>query len=155
MENDSTASVLQSALERLGAREFEIIALSMVPDRGLAALEYAIEKGAEHPIAYAIKLFDSDDWQPSGEVTRRGTNRSAPSTQCRTCGGDRFVVVGSRPVVQTQWMREHGIEVSGSAAHEEYAPCPDCNPADASFRRFDGTMANPPDPAKVRQLMEG
>lgn len=76
-DKENTRLVLRNALLRLGAREYEVVALTMVPDRGLAALNYAIEKGAEHPIAYAIKLFDSDSWNPSGEVSRKGTNLSA------------------------------------------------------------------------------
>ena len=37
-----------------------------------------------------------------------GTNRSAPATDCPTCGGDRFVEVED-------------------ADHEVYARCPSCN----------------------------
>ena len=39
---------------------------------------------------------------------------------------------------------------------EEYAPCPDCSPTiDASFWRYDGTRATPPDPARVREMLRG
>lgn len=76
-DKENTTLVLRNALLRLGAREYEVVALTMIPDRGLAALNYATSKGAEHPIAYAIKLFDSDDWNPAGEVARKGTNQHA------------------------------------------------------------------------------
>lgn len=65
---------LRKELEKAGAREYEVVALTLVPERGLAALEYALKKGADHPVAYAIKLFDSEEWSPSGEKPRRGTN---------------------------------------------------------------------------------
>lgn len=63
---------------------------------------------------------------------RGGTNQNA-GLGCETCCGDRFVLVSSEP--------------------EQYAVCPDCNPADASFTRYDGTRFVLPDPAKVRELM--
>lgn len=153
-QKNDTTSDLKSALEKLGAREFEIVALTMIPDRGLAALDYAIDKGVEHPIAYAIKLFDSDSWNPAGEVTRRGTNLSVEPTHCCLCGGDRFVVVGTRPVVASQWHRDRGMDVPSGASEDEYAPCPECNPTDTSFWRHDGTQFRSPDPAKVREMMD-
>ena len=71
---------LRKELTRLGAREYEIVALTMEPKRGLAALRYALMKGAEHPISYAIKVFDKEEWHPSGEVHRRGVNLSVGAT---------------------------------------------------------------------------
>jgi hypothetical protein len=80
------------------------------------------------------------------------TNQATVRTDCQTCDGHRFVVVSTRPAATTQWMKEHGF--SGSGEIEEYAPCPDCaSDIDASWRRFDGTWARPPDPEKVRQML--
>ena len=66
--NTSTEEKLRRELSALGAREFEIVALGIDPDRGLAALRVAVERGVERPVPYAIHLFDAADWQPSGEV---------------------------------------------------------------------------------------
>lgn len=77
MKNNTPETDLRTALERHGAREYEIVALTMVPIRGLAALKAAEDKKVEHPIAYAIALFDNPEWYPSGEVHRRGTNQHA------------------------------------------------------------------------------
>jgi hypothetical protein len=97
-------------MNRLGARDFEIVALSMDAERGLAALAYAQTKGADNPIAYAIKLFDSNEWQPRGENRRLLTNVSVDK-RCDHCGGDRFVPVDA-----------------GLGLYEEtYAPCVKCN----------------------------
>lgn len=83
----------------------------------------------------------------------RGTNLHV-TVECETCGGDRFVLVGTRPVVQSVWMRERGIEATGEEI-EEYASCPDCGPEVTPMRRSDGTMFVPPDPAAVREKMNG
>jgi hypothetical protein len=145
---------LRKELNALGAREFEIVALSMDPLRGHAALEFAINKGAENPVAYAIKIFDNPDWQPSGETKRRATN-VAVDVECKTCGGDRFVVVSTRAPMQSPWMKERGITPPADERIEEMAPCPECNAAASTeFRRYDGTMAKTPDPAKTREMME-
>lgn len=114
MSNSSTDE-LRSALEKLGAREFEIVALSMDPARGLAALALAQRKGVERPIPYAIKLFDSADWNPSGEARRLATNQYVEK-RCPACGGDRFVAV------LDNWKVLYA---------ETYAPCKVCN-ADAN-----------------------
>lgn len=152
--NTTTTDELKSALEKLGAREYEIVALTMLPERGLAALEFALEKGVEHPIAYAIKIFDNAEWNPTGEAKRRATNQSV-TTQCAVCGGDRFVLVSKRPVTASQWQREHGIVPPADATEDEYAPCPECaSTVDASFFRHDGTKFVPPDPARTREMME-
>ena len=83
------------------------------------------------------------------------TNRSAPAVVCVVCGGDRFVVVRTRPVPQTPWMREKGITPPSSSKIDEYAPCPSCNgDVDTSFYRHDGPAFRSPDPAKVREMLE-
>lgn len=92
LTTNDPATELRNALEKLGAREFEHVALSLDPARGLAALVYAQSKGADNPIAYAIKLFDNPDWKPAGEVRRVATNLSV-DRKCIHCGGDRFVFV--------------------------------------------------------------
>ena len=153
MKKDNTAEDLRRELQALGAREFEVVALAMDSGRGLSALHYALAQGAEHPIAYTIKVFDNPDWQPSGERPRRATNLNAPATTCATCGGDRFVVVATRPVTASVWMKEHGIEPPEGAVEEEWAPCPDCSPQDVSFYRHDGSRFVTPDAAKVREMM--
>ena len=114
---------LRTALQGLGAREFEIVALSMDPHRGLAALATAQTRGVDRPVPYAIKLFDSPDWQPSSEKQRIATNRSV-ERKCAHCGGDRFVPVTSGPGLY----------------EETYAPCKVCN-AGANTTRYsvDGT----------------
>lgn len=72
--NTGSDGWLRNELVRLGARDHEIAALTMAPSRGESALRYALQKNVEHPVAYAIKLFDSPEWHPSGEKPRRGTN---------------------------------------------------------------------------------
>lgn len=86
----------------------------------------------------------------------KGINQYAAPTQCETCGGDRFVVVATRPVKQSTWMKERGIVPPEDAATEEYAPCPACSPhLDTTFYRHDGTPVRPPDSARVREMMNG
>ena len=109
--NSTSEAELRSELERLGAREFEIVALSMNPVRGLAALAYAEARGANNPVAYAISMFDNPEWQPSGETHRRGTNLSV-ERECTHCGGDRMVLV-----------TDDSAELYG----ETWAPCVVCN----------------------------
>lgn len=56
------------------------------------------------------------------EVKRQphATNRTAQvGTGCETCGGDRMVLVQTRP--------------APNGAHDEYACCPSCNPSDSSY----------------------
>lgn len=75
-------------------------------------------------------------WKRVFEESERKTGTNLNSgLGCETCGNDKFVLVGTRE------------------GHEEYAPCPDCNPANASFFRYDGTRSVPPDPGTVRELM--
>ena len=124
MKTTTPANDLRTALERLGAREFEMVALEMDPHRGLAALAYAQQKGVEHPIAYAIKIFDSPEWQPRGEKKTPIVNASV-KVECQTCNGDRFVFVTDNPNLP------YGQTVK---------PCPKCNASvDAGFWRADGS----------------
>ena len=121
MSTNSSSDDLRTELSRLGAREFEQVALSMDPARGLAALALAQRKGVDNPIPYAIKLFDSPDWHPSGEVRRQATNVSVEKS-CPHCGGDRFILVSDAP------------ELYG----ETYAPCAHCN-ATSDTTRYVGS----------------
>lgn len=118
---DNTESVLREALQEHGAREFEMVALMLDPHRGLAALNYAVMRGVDRVIPYAIKVFDNPDWQPSGEKRRMATNQ-AVERRCSHCGGDRFV-----PVVD-DWSTLYA---------ETYAPCKVCN-AGTNTSRFVG-----------------
>lgn len=74
------------------------------------------------------------------------TNRSAATTACVTCGGDRFVVVRLRSPVQTMWMWERNIQPAHDSFYEEMAPCPDCN-----LSAYQGLRTM--DPAAVRQAI--
>ena len=56
-----------------------------------------------------------------------GTNLHAKTTDCQTCGGDRFVTVRLRSPEQTAWMAEKNIRPSRTSFFEEVAPCPDCH----------------------------
>ena len=141
-------------LRRLGAREFEIVALQADEERAMAAVALAQAKGAERPVAYALTLFEDPQWMPVGKPRLR-TNLSAPVSECATCGGDRFVPFRERPAEQTTWMREHGIELRGDPKLEEWAPCPDCNrDADTGFWRSDGTRFQSPHPDEVRARLD-
>jgi hypothetical protein len=47
---------------------------------------------------------------------------------CRTCGGERFLLVRLRAPVQTAWMRSKDIEPNLKVpGQEEYRRCPTCN----------------------------
>jgi hypothetical protein len=82
----------------------------------------------------------------------RATNRAA-TTRCSTCDGDRFVLVRLRPQKATAWMIDHNIKPSTTEMHEEYAPCPDCNPVEIKQFRYDGTVFRSMDPAAVRDTL--
>lgn len=72
---------------------------------------------------------------------------------CPTCGGDRWVLYGTRRAEQAPWMKERGIEPTAVPV-DEYAACPECNAgANASFTRHDGSRFLPPDPARVRERL--
>lgn len=123
MENNSPETDLRTALGKLGAREFEYVALTMDPHRGLAAIAYAQQRGVDHPIPYAIKLFDNAEWQPAAAKKPVTTNLSV-ERQCATCDGHRFVEVTNDPLVP------YG---------ETYKPCPTCNSTvDAGFWKASG-----------------
>lgn len=122
--SDNTATMLRDTLKSYGAREFEIVALGGIPHRGLAAIQAAVTKGAEAPIAYAIALYDNRDWNPKGELRRQAPNQHVERT-CDHCGGDRFVVIADDPA------KLYG---------ETYAPCKECNAeSNTTFYRVDGT----------------
>lgn len=112
-------------LERRGAREFQIVALSSDEDRAMSAIAEAERRGANEVIPYALTLFDDPTWTPRGEKPRRMTN-IAVDRQCAACAGDRFVLVGV-PDPQILYT-------------ENYAPCAKCNSdCDTSFYRVDGS----------------
>lgn len=120
---DNTGNILKATLQSYGAREFEIVALSGDPHRGLAAIQHAVAKGAERPISYATALYDNPDWNPKGETRRVATNQHVDRA-CSHCGGDRFVFV---------------IDDPSQLYGESVAPCEKCNvEANASFYRVDG-----------------
>ncbi len=81
-------------------------------------------------------------------------NLQGKASDCRTCGGDRLVVVAIRAPVQSSWMKKRGIKIPQTAGMEEWAPCPDCSTADPSFFRADGSQARALDPGKVREWMK-
>jgi hypothetical protein len=109
--NPSTEETLRKELGALGAREFEVVALTMDPERGLAALHYAQTKGVDYPLSYAIKVFDNPDWFPKGETRRLVTNAHV-DRKCDACGGHLFVVV---------------TDDVTALYGETYAPCAACN----------------------------
>ncbi len=97
-------------LRAQGAREFEVVALQMDQKRGLAAVALAIERGADRPIPYALKMFDDPTWEAVKTKPVLKTNQSVEKN-CPHCGGDRFVLVTDGPGL---W-------------EETYAPCKECN----------------------------
>jgi hypothetical protein len=143
---------LTEELQSIGAREFEIVILAADEERAWAAITAAQERGADNMVRYALSLFDDPAWQPNPGKPRVVTNASASIPTCQTCGGDRFVLFSTRPAQASAWMNERGIKPKGEEI-EEMAPCPDCNPADTTFWRVDGTKFQGPDPAKVRERM--
>jgi hypothetical protein len=123
--NPSTEETLRKELGALGAREYELVALTMEPERGLAALRHAIERGANVPIAYAIKLFDSDEWMPKAETRRLVTNAHV-DRKCEQCGGHLFVPV---------------TDDVTALYGETYAPCVNCNAqTNTAFFRVNGDL---------------
>ena len=76
-----------------------------------------------------------------------GTNRSARTTECETCGGDRFVTVRLRSPEQTMWMKEHSLEPARDRFYEEMAPCYVCNLAS-----YETLGRKSIDPALAKQL---
>lgn len=82
-----------------------------------------------------------------------GTNRHAKPSRCRTCEGDRFVMVRLRSPERTMWMDEHGISPAKDSFHEEYAPCPDCNATTIEYWHHDGTRFRSMDAAAAREAL--
>ena len=78
-DNPALTSNCGKELTSLGAREFQIVALSADADRGLAALRDGSRRGAEIPFGYAIKIFDN------ATGTRRGrpAARDEPARRSR------------------------------------------------------------------------
>lgn len=107
-----------SYLRTLGAREYEVVALQMDQKRGLAAIALAVERNADRPVPYALKMFDDPSWEPEKAKPVLKTNQSV-EVVCPDCGGDRFVLVTDGP------------EFYG----ETYAPCARCN-ADTNTTRW-------------------
>jgi hypothetical protein len=116
-------SQLLEELERLGVREFEITLFSDDPERGWSALQNALTAHADNPIRYAIKLLEDPAFKP--QRPRHATNLVV-DVNCPRCGGDRFVLAGTRPPAQSAWMRERGIEPNKTQVIEEMRPCPQC-----------------------------
>jgi hypothetical protein len=112
-------------LQKRGAREFQIAALSADEPRALAAIAETERRGIEHVVAYAMTLFDDPEWVPRGKKAVALTNLSV-DRNCPRCGGDRFV-----PVTD-----------SVTALYgETYAPCAACNGStNASFYRGNGDL---------------
>ena len=81
-----------------------------------------------------------------------GTNRSARTTECETCGGDRFVTVRLRSPEQTPWMKDHDLEPARDRFYEEMAPCPDCNPIEITYW-VEGRNFHSMDAAEARKAM--
>jgi hypothetical protein len=120
---DNTGNILRDTLKSYGAREFEIVALSGDPHRGLAAIQQAVSKRAERPIPYATALYDNREWSPKGETRRVATNQHVERA-CEHCGGDRIVFVTADP-----------SQLYG----ETVAPCEKCNAsANTIFYRVSG-----------------
>ena len=146
---------LNIALKTIRAQESELSDYALADEIHRRAVLYREVMGEEillTPTALAkhwIRVHEESSRPKKVEAT----NQAARITECSLCNGDRFVVVGTRPVKQTQWMIEKGIELSGDAGYEELAACPDCHPVDAGFRRYDGSYAHAPDPARVREMM--
>ena len=81
-------------------------------------------------------------------------NLQGKASDCRTCGGDRLVVVTVRAAVATSQMTKLGIKLPKVDGMEEFSPCPECSTADPSFFRADGSQARALDPGKVREWMK-
>ena len=124
MNNPSSDEQLRRELNSVGARDIEVVALTMDANRGLAALKAAKDKGVEHPVAYAIKLFDSATWSTPSAARALVTNTFA-DVKCKVCDGHRMVLVSDDPFTPYA---------------ETWAPCAACNgECDTAFYRTDGT----------------
>jgi hypothetical protein len=99
-------------MRSLGAREFQVVALSADEDRAMAAVAEAQRRGVTSVIPYALTLFDDPSWTPKDSRPPQKTNLSV-DRKCAHCGGDRFVAV-----------TDDVTQLYG----ETYAPCKVCNP---------------------------
>lgn len=82
-----------------------------------------------------------------------GVNLAAAPTKCRTCGGDRYVMVRLRSPDTTLWMSEHKLASSSRSFYEEMAPCPDCNAIVVEYWRHDRTLFRSMDAGAARQAL--
>jgi len=76
------------------------------------------------------------------ELTRSKTPPSPAETPvylCKTCGGDRIVVVAMH------------ASKNPNSQYEECAPCPDCGTGQVVWWRHDGTRRATPEPEDVRR----
>ena len=81
------------------------------------------------------------------------TNQAAKPSRCKTCEGDKFVMVRLRSPETTLWMEEHGLKANPASFHEEYAPCPDCNHTVIEYWHHDGTRFRSMDAAAAREAL--
>jgi hypothetical protein len=109
----------------------------------------AVAKLAERQTEFP-KITDLRDML--GTIT--GSTPELPAGLCRTCLGDKVVLVQTRPAKQSQWMAERGIEPSTESGYEECVPCPDCNAAADTSYSVLGKDYVPMDEPTVRQRME-
>jgi len=99
-------------------------------------------------------IREDEEREDARRARRSQQSNLAADVSCKTCGGDRFVLVATRKPVESTWMQEKELKPRGEI--EEMAPCPDCNAGvDTSFWRGDGTKFRSPDPARVREMMRG
>lgn len=122
-------------------------------------LGYLVEQDADLATAAVARLSKTLRHPPRIADLREILQSSTPKVvkpTCPTCQDDRFVVVSIRKPMKSQWTEERGLTPPEGAVYEEMAPCPDCNAAaDGDFIRADGTKARVPDPAAVREMMNG
>lgn len=83
--------------------------------------------------------FEFDEPKP------KGTNRAAKVTDCRLCGGDRFVTVRLRSPLNPTPARTDTF-------YEEVSPCPDCNQIEVEYWVL-GKKFTTLDPAITRRLL--
>ncbi len=85
-----------------------------------------------------------------------GSNLHGKASNCRTCGGDKLVVVAIRAAVATSRMTKLGIKLPKVDGMEEWAPCYTCaRDLDTSFFRPDGSLARSLDPALIERMHRG
>ena len=149
-ELQALTTTLRTEAFALGITGETVARMSHSPERALACVQEAVRRGGGPGLA--VHIFDAGDWPR--EPKSSSTNLHAPAGECQTCGGDRFVLVARRPVVQSIWMREHGITPPADSAIEEMAACPDCSSAETGFTRFDGSKARALDPARIRMMLK-